>query len=51
MVNHELSFKRDYAYSTAKLLGVARRGAKDQETRYNNQSDSFFKKKWGFSYD
>jgi hypothetical protein len=28
MVNHKLSFKRDYAYSTAKLLGVARRGGR-----------------------
>jgi len=38
MVNHELSFKRDYAYFTAKLLGVARRGetiTKKQETITN----------------
>lgn len=35
MVNHELSFKRDYAYSTAKLLGVARRRGKGEALSTN----------------
>jgi hypothetical protein len=43
MVNHELSFKRDYAYSTAKLLGVARRALRQAQGKLSHQT--FFKGK------